>query len=73
MLDKIIKIAGLCGIALLVGAPQILDEKMALFDHMNFRAMFRSGTGVLILAGLCILAYWKISDFVKGRSAQNNS
>ncbi len=72
MLDKIIKIAVTCGIAFLVASPQILD-KTPLFDELSFRTMFRSGTGVLILAGLSILAYWKISDLVKGRSAQNNS
>ncbi len=72
MLDKIVKIAITCGLAFLVASPQILD-KTPLFDQLSFRAMFRSGTGVLILAGLSILAYWKISDFVKGRSAQNDS
>ncbi len=73
MLDKIIKIAVLVCLAFLVAAPQLLAEKTALFGHMSFRAMFRSGIGILILAGLSILAYWKISDFVKGRSAQNDS
>ncbi len=81
MLDKIVKIAVLGCLAFLVAAPQILAEKKALFglrlsdflEHMSTRALFSNGFGVLIRAGLCLIAYWKISDFVKGRSAQHNS
>jgi hypothetical protein len=66
-----------------VAAPQLLAEKKALIglpvllsdflEHMSARELFSSGFGVLILAGASIIAYWKISDFVKNRSAQNNS
>ncbi len=71
MLDRIIKIVILSCLALF-GLRVLLSDVLEL-EHMSFRAIFSSGIGVLILAGLSILAYWKISDFVKGRSAQNNS
>ncbi len=69
MLDKIIKIAILTCLAVF-GLRVLLSD---FLEHISFRAVFSSGIAVLILAGLSILAYWKISDIVKGRSAQNNS
>ncbi len=69
MLDKIIKAVVFSCLALF-GLRVILSD---FLEHMSARALFSSGFGVLIVAGLCIIAYWKISDFVKGRSAQDNS
>ncbi len=69
MLDKIIK-AVVFGCLALFGLRVLFSD---FLEHVSARSIFSSGIGVLILAGLTIIAYWKISDFVKGRSAQNNS
>ncbi len=69
MLDRIIKIVILSCLALF-GLRVLLSD---FLEHVSFKAVFSSGIGVLIVAGASILAYWKIADFVKGRSAQNNS
>jgi hypothetical protein len=68
MLDKIIKIVILACLALF-GIRVLLSD---FLENVSFKAVFTSGIGVLILAGASILAYWKIADFVKSRSAQNN-
>ncbi len=69
MLDKIIKAVVFSCLALF-GLRVLFSD---FLEHMSARALFSSGFGVLILAGASIIAYWKISDFVKSRSAQNNS
>jgi succinate dehydrogenase/fumarate reductase cytochrome b subunit len=68
MLDKIVK-AVVFSCLVLFGIRVLLSD---FLEHMSTRALFSSGFGVLILTGAGILAYWKISDYVKGRSPQNN-
>ena len=69
MLDKIVKAVVFSCLAVF-GLRVLLSD---FLEHMSVRSLFSSGFGVLIFAGASIIAYWKISDFVKNRSAQNNS